>query len=345
MLLKKIFALLLVLLTALAALMAAMWSLPLTNRAEVKIEIDQGDTLGLKAGQWQAQGWLPSASLLRMQARVLKKESLRAGEFMVPPGLDGPAFLSWLETAKPLTYKVRFIEGTRLDDALNALRNAHRLRQDINPLTAESVAHLLGIDGNPEGLLFPDTYVYQGGEAVSAILRQSFQRMQIQLQSAWEHKSSGLPYKTPYEALIMASIVEKETSLARERPQIAGVFVRRLQKGMRLETDPTVIYGLGAEYNGDLRKRHLQDAGNPYNTYRVKGLPPTPIALAGREALDAALNPADGKALFFVARGDGSHVFSATLAEHNAAVNQYQILNRPRNYRSTPADDERKESK
>lgn len=337
MLLKKLFASLIVLLVILAALLSALWSLPMKNTQEVLIEVGQGDTLRSKSGEWEAQGWLPSAALLRMQARVLKKGTLRAGEYMVPPGLDGPAFLLWLETAKPLTYKVRFIEGTRLTDALEAIRTAPRLKQDIEPLTPATVAQLLGLDGNVEGMLFPDTFVYQGGERASAIIRQSYRMMQTQLQEAWEKRAPNLPYQTPYEALIMASIVEKETSLASERPQIAGVFVRRLQKGMRLETDPTVIYGLGSSYSGDLRRSHLQDDNNPYNTYRIKALPPTPIAMAGRAAIDAALHPADGNALFFVARGDGSHVFSATLDAHNAAVNEYQIRNRSKAYRSTPA--------
>lgn len=335
---KKLFTLLSLLLLVLVALLAALWNVPLSNKDEVLIEIESGETLVSKSRRWEAEGWLPSASLLRIQARLLKKGELRAGEFMVPPGMDGPAFLVWLETAKPLTYKVRFIEGTRLTDALEALRHAKRLKQDIEPLTPQSVATLLGIEGNPEGWLFPDTYVYQGGETASSLLKQSYRRMQVQLQSAWDGRRKGLPYKTPYDALIMASIVEKETSLATERPQIAGVFVRRMDKGMRLETDPTVIYGLGDDYQGNLKKSHLLDKDNPYNTYRIKGLPPSPIALAGREALDAALNPADGRALFFVARGDGSHVFSATLEEHNAAVREFQILNRSRNYRSTPTN-------
>ena len=333
---KKLFSLLIVLLVALGALMSALWTVPMNNTQEVLIEIGQGDTLRGKSVEWEAQGWLPSAALLRMQARVLKKSNLRTGEFMVPPGLDGPAFLLWLETAKPLTYKVRFIEGTRLADVIAALRTAPRLKQDVEPLTPEAIAGLLGVSGNVEGLLFPDTYVYQGGERVSAILHQSYRLMQSQLQDAWAKRGQNLPYKTPYEALIMASIVEKETSLASERPQIAGVFTRRLEKGMRLETDPTVIYGLGSTYAGDLRRSHLQDDNNPYNTYRIKGLPPTPIALAGRAAIDAALHPAPGNELFFVARGDGSHVFSATLDAHNAAVMQYQVRNRSTNYRSTP---------
>jgi UPF0755 protein len=150
-------------------------------------------------------------------------------------------------------------------------------------------------------------------------------------------EAQKLPYRSSYEALIMASIVEKETGQEVERPEIAGVFVRRLNKNMRLETDPTVIYGLGESYKGNLRKKHLRDRSNPYNTYRNKGLPPTPIALAGREAINAALNPDNGSSLYFVAKGDGSHYFSASLAEHNRAVRKYQIFRRSKVYRSAPA--------
>ena len=155
------------------------------------------------------------------------------------------------------------------------------------------------------------------------------------LEEEWQGRAPYLPYQTPYEALIMASIVERETGLPQERGEIAGVFVRRLQTGMKLQTDPTVIYGLGQAFDGNLRRRHLVDESNPYNSYRHKGLPPTPIALPGRAAIHAALHPVDGTALFFVARGDGGHVFSTTLAEHQRAVRKYQ-LQRRKDYRSSP---------
>jgi UPF0755 protein len=159
--------------------------------------------------------------------------------------------------------------------------------------------------------------------------------MARQLQDEWAARDDGLPYETPYEALIMASIIEKETGLAEERGQIAGVFVRRLRRGMRLQTDPTIIYGLGESFDGNLTRKHLADPANPYNSYRHGGLPPTPIALPGRAAIHAALHPEPGDALFFVARGDGGHVFSASLAEHEEAVRKYQ-LRRRRDYRSSP---------
>lgn len=335
---KKILGFTIVLLLVIAiALAAAIWNLPNTNTGSERVMIEPGSTLGSNAAAWEEAGWLPSALLLRIQARVLDMQHvLKAGEYDVPAGLNGPQLLQWFTTAKPVTYRVSLIEGTRLTDALAALKAATRLTQDIDPLTPEAVAALLDIKGNPEGWLYPDTYVYQSGEKVSALIQQAHDRMNRQLAKAWAERDEELPYKVPYEALIMASIVEKETAVPAERPEIAGVFVRRLQRKMRLETDPTVIYGMGDNYKGNIRKRDLLNRKNPYNTYRIKGLPPTPIALAGRAALDAALNPQEGKSIFFVAKGDGTHYFSATLSEHNKAVYKYQIKGRKKNYRSTP---------
>tara|TARA_Y100000590_G_scaffold255694_2_gene287117 strand:- start:1933 stop:2976 length:1044 start_codon:yes stop_codon:yes gene_type:complete len=329
-------------LTVLALILAiAVWFLPANNETPVRVSIQQGDTISGLSRQWQADGWLPSSLLLRIQSRVLGMDhALRTGEFDVPPELNGMELLQFLATAQPVTYRLALIEGLTLNEALPAIAGAKHLIQDVDPLNPAAVAKLLGIEGNPEGWLYPDTYVYHSGDKASAIIRQAYERMQRQLDEAWQQRQKDLPYDSPYEALIMASIVEKETGVASERPVIAGVFIRRLQKNMRLETDPTVIYGLGPEFDGNLRKRHLQDRSNAYNTYRQKGLPPSPIALAGRAALDAALNPADGEALYFVARGDGSHYFSSTLEEHNKAVRKYQIYRRKEDYRSAPTEDQ-----
>jgi peptidoglycan lytic transglycosylase G len=188
----------------------------------------------------------------------------------------------------------------------------------------------------PEGLFFPDTYVFSGATSDRDILRQAYRRLQKVLQEEWSARAPNLPYRDTYDALIMASIVERETGVSSERPEIAGVFVRRLQKDMLLQTDPTVIYGLGERFDGNLRRRDLDDADNLYNTYMHRGLPPTPIALAGRAAIRAALQPSAGEALYFVGRGDGSHQFSATLDEHERAVKKYQIEQRRADYRSRP---------
>lgn len=335
--LKRITTTLTLLLVIGSGVLLAFWYLPLNNEAPVRIDVRPGQTLSHLSRQWEAEGWLPSALLLRVQARVYGQErSLRVGEYDVPAGLNTPQLLQFLQNATPVAYRLTLIEGRPLREALTVLAADDRLQQDVQPLTPAAVSQLLGLDGSAEGWLYPDTYVVHRGDKVSAVIRQAYARMQQQLQDAWAARAEGLPYASPYDALIMASIVEKETGVEAERPVIAGVFVRRLQNNMRLETDPTVIYGLGEAFDGNLRRRHLQDRSNRWNTYRHKGLPPTPIALAGREALEAALHPAAGESLYFVARGDGSHVFSATLAEHSRAVREYQIRNRADDYRSAP---------
>lgn len=323
------------------ALAAALWTMPTHNTETLRIDVQRGDTLNRLAQQWQQQGWLPSALLLRIQAKVLQQEHvLRVGEYDIPAQLSGTQLLRHLQHARPVSYTLTLIEGTTLREAIVVLTQAEGLQQDLEPLTPLTIARVLDVDGiakaNPEGWLYPDTYVYHRGDSVSAIVRQAHQRMQRELDQAWQNRQANLPYQRPYDVLIMASIIEKETGAAWEREDIAGVFVRRLQKNMRLQTDPTIIYGLGDEFKGNLRRVHLNDASNIYNSYRHHGLPPTPIALAGRAALQAAVNPNEGDSLFFVARGDGTHVFSATLADHNRAVRHYQINHRHSDYRSAP---------
>ncbi len=193
-------------------------------------------------------------------------------------------------------------------------------------------------DHHPEGWFAPDTYAYVRGDTDLELLDRALADQEQILEQAWEERAEGLPLDSPYEALILASIVEKETAVPDEREEIAGVFVNRLNQGMRLQTDPTVIYGIGDDYEGNIRRHHLQQ-DTPYNTYRRAGLPPTPIAMPGEASIRAALNPADTEALYFVARGDGTHVFSRTLEEHQQAVREYQ-LRRRKDYRSTPLPEE-----
>jgi len=219
---------------------------------------------------------------------------------------------------------------------LDHLRSDARLNDDIGEVAIEDLPSWLNLDiGFAEGWFYPDTYLYARDLPISVLLLQAHERMQDILAEEWLQRDFGVPYETPYQALIMASIVEKETGVTEERSQIAGVFVRRLKQGMRLQTDPTVIYGLGEAFSGNLTRAHLRQA-NPYNTYLIKGLTPTPIANPGRDAIRAALNPDQGSALYFVARGDGSHQFSDTLEAHNAAVRQFQIEQRAVNYQSAP---------
>ena len=208
---------------------------------------------------------------------------------------------------------------------MDAIANNSNLTHTLKNLDPEEIMNALQIEGdNPEGQFFPDTYHFQSGTTDIEILKRSHNRLNKILQEEWQQRAENLPYNSPQEALVMASIIEKETGLASERPDIAGVFVRRLQKNMLLQTDPTVIYAMGENFNGNIQRKDLK-IDSPYNTYVTPGLPPTPIALAGREAIYAALHPADGNTLFFVSRGDGSHHFSETLEQHNRAVAKYQL--------------------
>jgi UPF0755 protein len=224
-----------------------------------------------------------------------------------------------------IQYPLTLVEGRTFRQALAVIASDPVLVADIGALTDEEIIARIGHPGvHPEGRLFPDTYLFPRGMGALDLVKRAYGRMEAVLAEEWDKRAPGLPFKDPYEALILASIVEKETGLAAERPEIAGVFVRRMQKGMRLQTDPTVIYGLGAAFDGNLRRVDLT-TDTPYNTYTRGGLPPTPIALPGREAIHAVLHPAAGDSLYFVAKGDGSHAFSATLDEHNRAVRRYQL--------------------
>ncbi|MDZ4210126.1 MAG: endolytic transglycosylase MltG, partial [Methylotenera sp.] len=199
------------------------------------------------------------------------------------------------------------------------------IKQTITVLSEPEILKLMGSEYSiAEGLFFPDTYYFDRNTTDTVILKRSYDAMQSKLKVAWERREAGLPYKNSYEALIMASIVEKETGKASERPMIAGVFINRLRIGMRLQTDPTVIYGMGAQYNGNIRKKDLL-TDTPYNTYTRNGLPPSPIAMPGMAAIEAALHPEKTKALYFVGKGDGSHAFSNNLEDHNRAVVKYQL--------------------
>ena len=266
-------------------------------------------------------------------------DSIKAGDYFFKRGLTPRKLLNKLERGDVQYFQVTLVEGWRQLQILSALRSQQKLDVSLADTEQEINANQLGIDvpyQSLEGLFFPDTYRYHSGTTDIELLQQAYQRMQNVLEEAWRGRSENLPYANAYEALIMASLVEKETGDASERAEIAGVFVRRLRKGMRLQTDPAIIYGLGAGFDGNLRSRHLKDASNPYNTYRHHGLTPTPIALAGREAIHAALHPAGGESLYFVAKGDGSHYFSRTLEEHQKAVRKYQIYQRRKDYSSAP---------
>ena len=328
---------LLVMGAVLALQLQQRWQQPLAiEEAGYPLTVTAGETLSAIALRLERDGVYPHPWLIRLYGRWSGlDQQVKRGEYLVPAGTTPVALLRLLQEGKVISYQVTLPEGITLARAIEILGQQPILEQVLDGVEDPRLAALTAGYPGYEGLFFPDSYHYERGASDWDILQRAYQAMQSMLQEEWAGRAEDLPYEHPYDALIMASIVERETGLPEERGEIAGVFVRRLQKNMRLQTDPTVIYGLGTEYQGNLRRIHLRDDSNPYNTYRHKGLPPTPIALPGRAALHAALHPQAGETLYFVARGDGGHQFSRTLAEHERAVRKYQ-LNRRQDYRSTP---------
>lgn len=304
----------------------------------IELTVARGDTVRDVAAEFANYPWFKYPRLWSAYAqREQLASKIQAGDYQIQSSLSPVEFLDKLVAGKVEYQQLRIIEGSTYKQMLEKVKGNEFIDQTIESWSDEKLSEALGLPPGSEleGWFYPDTMRFAPGVTDLELLRKGMQAMQAVLDEEWAERADNLPYETPYEALIMASIVEKETGRADEREKIAGVFVRRLRKKMRLQTDPTVIYGLGDEYSGNLRKRHLT-SDTPYNTYTRKGLPPTPIALSGRAAVHAALHPADGDELFFVARGDGSHYFSATLAEHEKAVREYQINRRRKDYRSAP---------
>ncbi|SDK15823.1 endolytic transglycosylase MltG [Microbulbifer yueqingensis] len=301
----------------------------------LRFEVASGGSLSKVLDRLGEQGVVTLPKAVLLYAYWQEKTGIHAGEYLIPYGSNAMDLVERLHTGDVTRYRLTLVEGWTFAQALDQVRAGRNIVKTDAAADTLSAAEALGFEGeSAEGWIFPDTYIYRSGTTDIELLRQAYQRMQKVLEEEWQARSDNLPYAGPYEALIMASLVEKETGQPSERDEIAGVFVRRLNKGMRLQTDPTVIYGLGDEFDGNLRRVHLRQA-NPYNTYVIKGLPPTPIALPGREAIRAALNPKAGDTLYFVAKGNGYHHFSATLAEHNRAVREYQLKRRA-DYRSSP---------
>jgi UPF0755 protein len=331
---RAFFAGLLALLLAAVAVAGVLWveyqrfaDTPVaTDDDGVVIEIESGTGLRALALRLADDGIISDPNFfLALAYQEGLHDRLKAGEYLAEPGMRPAELLRLFASGRSIQYPVTLIEGRTFREAIEGLADHPFLTHELDGLSDEEIMTRVGIDErHPEGWLFPDTYLVDRGSSDVELLQRAHRQMKSVLAEEWERRASDLPVVTPYEALILASIVEKETGLAEERPTIAGVFVRRLQRGMRLQTDPTVIYGMGEAYDGNIRREDLRRE-TPYNTYVIDGLPPTPIALPGREAIHAALNPADGDALYFVARGDGSHHFSATLDEHNCAVRHYQL--------------------
>ncbi|MDT8895148.1 endolytic transglycosylase MltG [Halomonas sp. I1] len=292
-------------------------------------EVPEGAGYHRVIGELAERGVLENAWAFRLLTRLEPDAvpALRPGEYRLEPGMDGRALLERLRRHEVVRYEVTIPEGWTFEQMRAALAEAEKLDHETRALSDAEIMTRLGREGeHPEGRFFPDTYRYRKGISDLEILRQAMVRMDEVLEAAWAERAEDLPLESPYEALIMASLVERETGAPEERNRIAGVFVRRLERGMRLQTDPTVIYGMGDRYEGNITRADLREA-TPYNTYVIEGLPPTPIALPGRASLEAAVQPAEGEALYFVSRGDGTHHFSRTLREHNNAVNRY-IRNR-----------------
>ncbi|HOY69844.1 MAG TPA: endolytic transglycosylase MltG [Methylotenera sp.] len=259
-------------------------------------------------------------------AKLLRKEpSLQAGNYTLNKNVSPYQLLLSLNNGKATQGSLTFIEGRTFAQMRKKMKQNDALKQTVATLSESEILKQMGSSySKAEGLFFPDTFYFDRGTADTVVLQRSYDAMQTKLAKAWEGRAANLPYKNSYEALIMASIVEKETGKASERPMIAGVFINRLRKGMRLQTDPTVIYGMGEDYDGNIRKKDLL-TDTPYNTYTREGLPPTPIAMPGLAAIEAALHPEETKALYFVGKGDGSHAFTNNLQDHNRAVVKYQL--------------------
>lgn len=287
--------------------------------------VKEGSTLKSVARQLTQEGLLDKAWPFVLLVRLHGKAgALKAGSYQLTQPVS-PLRLFHMITEGDISLSgITFIEGWTFKQMRQALDADENVTHDTTGLSNLEIAEKLGLEtSQPEGLFFPDTYYFSIGMSDLAILKRANRVMESKLADYWAHRDPGLPYRTPYEALIMASIVEKETGQGKERPMIAGVFLNRLHIGMRLQTDPTVIYGMGESYNGNIRKQDLL-TDSPYNTYTRVGLPPTPIAMPGAASIQAVLHPARSKALYFVSRGDGTHQFSATLEEHNRAVWRYQ---------------------
>jgi UPF0755 protein len=283
---------------------------------------------GLKsiANQLVAQQVIPDALSFVILGKLLRKEPyLQAGDYTLNKNVTPYQLLLSLNDGKAMQGSITFIEGKTFKQMRARLAKKDSVKTTIADLNDAEIMRVVGKgEKHAEGLFFPDTFYFNRGTTDIVILKRSYESMQVKLTKAWANRASGLPYRNSYEALIMASIVEKETGKASERPMIAGVFLNRLRIGMRLQTDPTVIYGMGDNFDGNIRRKDLS-TDTIYNTYTRDGLPPTPIAMPGLASIEAALHPEKTKALYFVGKGDGSHAFSNSLVEHNRAVAKYQL--------------------
>jgi len=302
---------------------------PINLDQEQVFVIAPGASLNKIAHAMQAEGLIEQPRYLTLLGRWYGHAAkLKVGEFLLMPGMTPLQVLDKIVAGDVLQYSLTVVEGWSFKQMLKAINGHEKLKHDLKDLSPEQIMDKLGKPGeHPEGRFLPETYHFNLGMTDLDFLKRAYEAMQQRLQQEWQMREEELPYQSAYEALIMASIIEKETAVPAERAEIAGVFVRRLQKNMRLQTDPTVIYGIGDSYDGNIRRRDLR-RDTPYNTYTRHGLTPTPIALPGADAIHAALHPAKGDSLYFVSKGNGSHYFSSSLEEHINAVRKYQLKRR-----------------
>ena len=311
--------------------------------AELEYNIKPGLSMRQIAKDLTEKGLLEQPTFLIVRARMRDiAQSIKVGEYIIKQGTLPDELLNQFVKGKVKQYSLTIIEGWNFKELMNAVNQHPNLRHTLIDQPNNEIMKAIGYEKmHPEGVFYPDTYRFPAKTTDVEFLKRAYQHMDKILNNAWQNRSETTTLKSPYQALILASIIEKETAKKSEYGQIAGVFSRRLIKRMRLQTDPTVIYGLGDKFNGNLRRKHLtQD--NPYNTYTRKGLPPTPIAMPGLGAIKAALNPLAGDTYYFVAKGNGAHYFSKTLKEHNEAVIRYQLKgNRTKAFSSRPVADKK----
>jgi UPF0755 protein len=323
----KTLLLLLILVTVILAAAMTFYATRLLDLPSTPFEfsINQGASLKAAARQLQQSGVFSDDRMFVLLARLLGKSvQIKAGNYELEAPVTPLELIELITQGRVTQNQLSIIEGITFNELRNTLNVNSGIVHDTLAMSESDILQMMGAqEHHAEGLFFPDTYYFASGSSDLAILKRAYQTSQKHLKESWQNRTPGLPLDSPYQALILASIVEKETGQAKDRNMIAGVFINRLRKNMLLQTDPTVIYGMGEKYQGKLHKRDLQ-TDTPYNTYTRAGLTPTPIALPGLSSLQAALHPSETKALYFVARGDGSSVFSETLSQHNNAVNRYQ---------------------